>query len=146
MVGIASSVAPIAAVAVMLSSGHRPSQMGVSVSRVVSVAPMAAVAVMLSSGQRPLQIGVSVSAAVSTGSTVEPGVRVATSTTTAGPQETKRNRSRVAANNREILVNFVLMAPCLSNKSCSGLRSIPFRGRKPLRKTPGRQRVDLRLL
>ena len=83
LVGMAANVNPIAAVAVMLSLGHSPSQTGVSV-------------------------GIAREVAVE----LESAVGVAGST--AGPQEAKNNRIRLAGENRKIPVNFIFMAPYLS--------------------------------
>src|SRR5262245_1962180 len=92
-VGIAANIAPIAAVADMLSLGHSPSQAGVNVGTSAKVDAMAAVAVRLSLGHNPSQ------AVGSTGSV-------------AGPQE-GRSRVRLARRDRKRPGNFVFMI-CLS--------------------------------
>ena len=89
LLGMAAKVMLIAAVAVILSFGHNPSQ-GVSVSTAIG-------------------LGVDLGSAV--------GVSVAGSMT--GSQAVKGIKIRLAKQNRKIPESLMLMAPYLSNRSCS---------------------------
>jgi len=99
LLGMAASVNPISAVRVVL------------VSMTTNVGGISAVRVRLSLG---IEGGVGVlRMGVASISKVVLGVGVSVTTNTAGPQETKNNRIRLAGNNRKILGKVLFMALCL---------------------------------